>query len=80
MSKADVVIITDGEDELGNETIEAATTLTRTEGVSRFCVGVGPDADAYLSSLQTIATSMVVMRDTGEHDLIVTIINLERAA
>lgn len=80
MNKADVVIITDGEDSLRADTVEAATSLTKTEGVSWFAVGVGPEADQHLTSLEPIATSMVVVRDTEEHELIVPVINLERAA
>ena len=79
MKRADVVIITDGEDELEPETVDAAKALTKTEGVSWFAVGVGPDADRYLRSLAPIATSMVVVKDTGDAEPIVPVINLERA-
>ena len=77
MKKADVVVITDGEADLEPKTIEAATGLTRTEGVSWFAVGVGPDADTELSSLAPIATSMVRVRDTHDHDLVAPVVNLE---
>ncbi len=76
MKKADVVIITDGEDDLESATIEAATTLTRTDGVSWFAVSVGPDADTELGSLAPIATSMVRVKDTGAPEPIVPVINL----
>ena len=80
MKRADVVIITDGEDELDDETVKAATALTRTEGVSWFAVGVGREAQTYLRSLDSIATSMVVVKDTGDPETIVPVINLEREA
>ena len=76
MKKADVVIITDGEADLKPETVEVAKNLTRTEGVSWFAVGVGPDADTELTSLVPIATSMVRVRDTDDPDPIVPVINL----
>ena len=76
MKKADVVIITDGEADLNPETIEVAKNLTRTEGVSWFAVGVGPDSDTELQSLAPIATSLVRVRETGDTDLIVPVINL----
>ena len=78
MKKADVVIITDGEDDLESATIEAATSLTRTEGVSWFAVGVGPDADTELSSLSPIATNMVRIKDTDDSEPIVPVINLSQ--
>ena len=77
MKRADVVIITDGEDELEPETVEAATILTRTEGVSWFAVGVGPEAQSYIRYLEPIATSMVVVRDTDDPEPIVPVINLD---
>ena len=80
MKKADVIIITDGEDALDDETVDAATALTRAEGVSWFAVGVGPESQSYLSSLEAIATSMVVVRDTGDPEPIVPVINLDRTA
>jgi len=76
MKRADVVIITDGESHLEPNTIEAATALTRTEGVSWFCVGVGPDADTELVSLAPVATKMVRVRDTSDAEPIVPVINL----
>jgi len=76
MKKADVVIISDGEADLNPETVEVAKNLTRTEGVSWFAVGVGPDADTELTSLVPIATSMVRVRDTDDPDPIVPVINL----
>jgi Mg-chelatase subunit ChlD len=79
MKKADVVLITDGEDALEPTTIEAAQSITRSEGVSWFCVGVGPDAEAGLKSLAPIATSMVRVRTTEDaDDLIAPVINLDR--
>ena len=77
MKKADVVIITDGEDSLEPATVQAATSLTRTEGVSWFAVGVGPDADTELVSLEPVATSMVRVRDTDDAEPVVPVINLE---
>ena len=78
MKQADCVVITDGEDSLQPATIEVATNLTKTEGVSFFCVGVGPDAELGLQSLAPIATSMVRVRQTDDADeLIAPVINLE---
>ena len=79
MKRADVVIITDGEDSLGADTIEAAKNLTQSEGVSWFAVGVGPDADTYLRCLEPIATSMVVVKDTGDPEPIVPVLHLDRS-
>jgi len=79
MKQADVVIITDGEDSLTSPTIEAATALTRTEGVSFFCIGVGPDAEHGLQSLAPIATSMVRVKNTDDADeLVAPVINLQK--
>ena len=77
MSQADVVVITDGEDSLDPPTVDLANALTRTEGVSWFVVGVGPSADQCLQSLAPIATSMVQVRNTGEPDPVIPVINLE---
>ena len=79
MRKADVVIITDGEDDLEPETVAQATTLTRLEGVSWFVVGVGDAAaSGGLKSLAPIATSTVAVRDTEDgNDAVVPVINLE---
>jgi uncharacterized protein with von Willebrand factor type A (vWA) domain len=79
MKQADVVIITDGEDELEPSTIQSAKSLTDKEGVSWFAVGVGPDAALGLQNLAPIATSMVRVRQTEDADeLIAPVINLER--
>jgi hypothetical protein len=78
MRQADVVVITDGEDSLTAQTVAAATALTRSEGVSWFVVGVGPGAEAGLQSLAPIATSMVRVGDTADHDPIIPVINLDR--
>jgi Mg-chelatase subunit ChlD len=78
MKQADVVVITDGEDDPEPATIETVRSITRSEGVSWFCIGVGPDANAGLQSLAPIATSMVRVRDTDDPEPIIPIINLER--
>ena len=82
LKQADVVFITDGEDDLEDETIEAATRLTREEGVSFFVVGVGTDAaDTCKATLGPIATEMVVVRRVDDSDeLIAPVVNLERGA
>ena len=80
MKKADAVIITDGEADLNPETIQVAKNLTRTEGVSWFAVGVGPDSDTELLSLGPIATSMVRVRDTDDSEPVVPVINLESSS
>jgi hypothetical protein len=79
MKRADVVVITDGEDCLSTEAVTAAAALTRSEGVSWFAVGVGPGAEAGLQSLAAIATSMVRVRDTEDAEPIVPVINLEQS-
>lgn len=78
MRKADVVVITDGEDSLTPEAVAAATALTSNEGVSWFAVGVGSGAEQGLQSLAPIATSMVRVRDTEDAEPVVPVINLER--
>lgn len=77
MKQADVVVITDGEDELEQASIDAAAALTLSEGVSWFCIGVGPHAEAGLQNLAAIATSMVRVNNTVDaDDLIAPVINL----
>jgi len=72
-------MITDGEDSVTPDTIAAATKLTRAEGVSWFCIGVGPDAGLSLQSLAPITTSMVRIRNTDDADeLVAPVINLEK--
>ena len=78
MKKADVVIITDGEDSLNAEAVAAATGLTKTEGVSWFCIGVGRDA-GNLASLAPIATSITMVHDLADGDAASSTINLEAA-
>ena len=78
MKQSDRILITDGEDELEQATIDQARGLTEKEGVSWFVVGVGPDAEAGLRSLSPIATSMVRIRDTDDPEPIIPFINLER--
>jgi uncharacterized protein with von Willebrand factor type A (vWA) domain len=80
MKQADIVLITDGEDSLEPTTIQGAQELTRAEGVSWFCVGVGPDAEAGLQSLTPIATSMVRIRDLEDAEPVVPVINLEQGS
>lgn len=76
MKQADVVVITDGEDELEPDTIQAARSLTRAEGVSWSVVGVGPEAELCAASLGPIATSIVRVRQTDEAELIAPVLNL----
>ena len=79
MNKADVVIITDGEDVVEEETISKATELTRTEGVSWFVVGVGPVASEVVPvSLGCIATSIHAVARTDETDCVADLVNLDR--
>jgi hypothetical protein len=77
MRRADVVVITDGEDNLEPITIEADNALTKAEGVSWLAVGVGPESPLKLRSLEPIATSMVVVKDTGDPESIVPVVNLQ---
>ena len=80
MKQADVVVITDGEDSLEDETVEAATGLTKSEGVSWFVVAVGSNGgDCCAQALGPIATSMVHVGNVNNgDDLVVPVINLER--
>ena len=80
MHAADVVIITDGKARLESDTIEAATALTRTEGVSWYVVAITPDVDTCAKSLGPIATSVVWLRDLDDPEPIVPIINLDRSS
>lgn len=79
MKQADVVVITDGEASLEHSTVNEATELTRTEGVSWFVVGVGPAAETICArSLEPIATHMVHVARLDEAEPIVDVINLDR--
>jgi uncharacterized protein with von Willebrand factor type A (vWA) domain len=81
MKAADVVVITDGEDEMEPETIEAATGLIKIEGVSWFVVAVGSNGgETCAASLGPIATSIVHVGRCDEtgNDLVVPVINLDR--
>jgi Mg-chelatase subunit ChlD len=88
MKQADVIVITDGEDELEATTIESARSLTKSEGVSWFVVGVGPEAELCAISLGPIATSIVKVKSAqvlqtasvsgDEIELIVSVINLQK--
>jgi uncharacterized protein with von Willebrand factor type A (vWA) domain len=77
MKKADVVIITDGEATLSDDTVSAARALTESEGVSYFAVGVGSEAASSLQALAPIATSMVRITNTDDADPIIPVINLD---
>jgi hypothetical protein len=80
MKQADVVVITDGEDDLDDSTVSAATALTHQTGTSWFVIGVGPDAERSMQSLAPIATSMVRVRQVADSDdLVAPVINLHRA-
>ncbi len=79
MKKADVVMITDGEKNLEQETIDAARELTRDEGASWFVVGVGREAARTVPiTLGPIATELYQVNNPDETDLVVPVINLER--
>ncbi len=79
MKNADVVMITDGEKNLEQETIDAAREITRDEGVSWFVVGVGHEAARTVSiTLGPIATSIHAVARTDETEIAVSGINLER--
>ncbi|MCP4607036.1 MAG: hypothetical protein GY847_42070 [Proteobacteria bacterium] len=76
---ADVVILTDGEDIVEEETVIAATELTKAEGVSWFVVGVGPEASEVVPiSLGPIATSIHAVACLDETDCVADIVNLEK--
>jgi len=80
MKQADVVIITDGEDDLSAETVSAATLLTKTEGVSWFVVAVGAGAgESSFASLSPIATSMAHVSHLDDVACAIDVINLERS-
>lgn len=78
MRKADVVVITDGEDSLPEDTVAQAKALTKAEGVSWFVIGVGNDADQCVDSLGPIATDIALVRNVNRDDAeVIDIINLE---
>lgn len=79
MRQADVVLITDGEDSVGETTVKAATALTKTEGVSWFVIGVGTSGgETCAASLGQIATSMLHVARTDDGDeAVVPVITLE---
>jgi len=77
MRAADCILITDGEDELEPATVDAARALTKTEGVSWYVIGVGPDV-AGLQSLVPIATNVVHVLSTEDaDDLIAPVLSLD---
>lgn len=79
MRQADVVLITDGEDELEPVSIEAAKALTKSEGASWFVIGVGSGAaECCTSSLSKIATSMFQVNRSDETDVVAPVVMLER--
>jgi Mg-chelatase subunit ChlD len=79
MKQADVVLITDGEDELEDGTVEAATMLTKNEGVSWFVVGVGQEATQTVPiTLGPIATSMHCVARIDDTSVVADLVNLER--
>ncbi|MCA9670682.1 MAG: VWA domain-containing protein [Myxococcales bacterium] len=79
LRQADIVIITDGQDELEPDTIERAQRFTKSEGVSFYAVGVGDDAAESILSLASIATSTVAVRDTNDTaELVAPVLVLER--
>ena len=80
MKRADVVILTDGEDELEPGTVDIAQELTRAEGVSWFVVGVGHEAEQCARTLGPIATSIIKVRDTGDAEVLVLVVNHDPAA
>jgi len=62
MSKADVIIITDGEDEeLDDGIAERARQLTKQHGVNWYVIGIGSSKEMLKNSLGKIATEMVVI-------------------
>ena len=75
MRQADVVVVTDGEDELEPATIASARELTRTEGVSWFVLGVGPTP---AHTLAPIATTLLHVLDTGEPEPVLPVLSLDR--
>jgi uncharacterized protein with von Willebrand factor type A (vWA) domain len=78
MHNADVIVITDGESSISPELIHRVRATTETEGVSWFCIGVGPDAERGLQSLAPIATTLVRINHTTDADeLVAPVINLE---
>ena len=77
MRRADVVMITDGEEVLGEAAVEEANELTQVEGVSWFVVGVGVGA-AVSKSLAPIATEIFTVKQLTEASTAAPIVNLER--
>jgi uncharacterized protein with von Willebrand factor type A (vWA) domain len=78
LKKADVVMVTDGEDEVGEE-IQADLLRRREEsGLQLYVIGVGYDAG--LNALAGVATSVSRVTDTDSDDVIAPVINLEESA
>ncbi|HOX57870.1 MAG TPA: VWA domain-containing protein [Verrucomicrobiota bacterium] len=78
MRKADVVAITDGEDELEPVTVEAAQSLSKAEGVSWLVVAVGPvGGETCGTSLGPIATTMTRVTDVGDLKAVLPVVGLD---
>lgn len=80
MKSADVLVITDGDGPLDDETAEKAQKLTSEEGVNWYAIGIGPYAEKAIESLKSIATETIcvryAMRDAAKSEKMVDIIAL----
>jgi uncharacterized protein with von Willebrand factor type A (vWA) domain len=77
MNKADVIFITDGEDDLSETTIKRVNALKQSDGVNVYVLGVGRQAQ--LQNLAPIAseTYQVNSLSTDENEMIAPVINLD---
>jgi uncharacterized protein with von Willebrand factor type A (vWA) domain len=74
--KADIILVTDGEDEVSTQ-IETDLLRRREEdGLQLYGIGVGSDAEI-TSSLGSVATSLTRVNPWDDHDVVAPIINLE---
>ncbi|HOX42929.1 MAG TPA: VWA domain-containing protein [Myxococcota bacterium] len=78
MAKADVAVITDGEDTLEPATVEAAQALSKAEGVNWMVVAVGlVGGETCGTSLGPIATTMTHVTDIGDLKAVLPVVGLD---
>jgi uncharacterized protein with von Willebrand factor type A (vWA) domain len=77
MHKADIVLITDGEDDVDDATAKRVNKLRNEQGVNVYCIGVGSEAS--LSSVKCIANATFQVRslDTNDNEMIAPVVNLD---
>lgn len=78
LKKADIVMVTDGEDDVSDEIRNDLLRRRAEAGLQLYVIGVGYDAD--LNALAGVATSVSRVTDTDSDDVIAPVINLEESA